>query len=231
MLCVLAIGAVEPRLARAALERPESRPQWSVQAGRGVILATLGGWRTLVADLIWLKGNLAWEQQELATTRAWLDLVVAVDERPDYFWLNSARIIAYDMPVWRQRAQPGAPRAVHDQIRDEQAQQALAFLDRALEQRGPNAALLAERAGIHWRVCHDPERAAADFRRAAEVSGAPYYAGRIHAELLVILGRKREACEWLRHWLPLLPAADPEARRGVVAARLADLERELTPSP
>ena len=231
LLSALAIGALEPRLAAAAGARSPTERQWAAQAGHGVVLATLGGWRTLAADFVWLKANLAWEHEELATTRAWLDLVVAVDERPDYFWLNSARIIAYDLPVWRQRAQPDAPLAVRERIREEQAQQALDFLSRALAERGANAALYAEMAGIHWRVRHDSAQAAKYFRRAAETPGAPFYAGRIHAELLTSLGRKREARDWLRLWLPQLPAGDPDARSGVVAARLADLERELAAQP
>ena len=56
-------------------------------------------------------------------------------------------------------------------------------------------------------------------------------AARIYAELLAALGRKREARDWLRQLLPQLPAAQPDARRAVVADRLAALERELASRP
>lgn len=225
------IAPLETALRGIGVALPPSRGQLAAQAGHGVILATLGGGRTLTADLLWLKTNLAWEQEDLAATRAWLDLVVAVDERPDYFWLNGARIIAYDMPVWRGRDQPDAPAAVGTQIREQQAQAALQFLQRGLDVRGANAAFFAEMAGIHLRVRHDPAQAAEYFRRAAECPGAPYYAARIYAELLAALGRKREARDWLRQLLPHLPADQPDARRAVVADRLAALERELALRP
>lgn len=231
LLSVVGIGLLEPRLVAVGGGREPSGRQWAAQAGHGVVLATLGGWRTLTADLVWLKANLAWENEELARTRTWLDLTVAIDERPDYFWLNSSRIVAYDMPVWRGRNLPDAPLALRETIREEQAQQALAILDRAVAERGPNAAIYAEMAGIHWRVRQDPARAAEFFRRAAELPDAPFYAGRIHAEFLISLGRKREARDWLRHWLPRLRADDPEARRSMVVARLAELERELAAQP
>lgn len=231
LLSVVGIGILEPRLVAAGGGRKPSERQWASQAGHGVVLATLGGWRTLTADLVWLKANLAWEKEELAQTRSWLDLTVAIDERPDYFWLNSARIVAYDMPVWRERRLSDPPLAVREKIREEQAQQALAILGRAVVDRGPTAAIYAEMAGIHWRVRQDPVQAAEYFRLAAEVPGAPFYAGRIHAEFLISLGRKREARDWLRHWLPRLREDDPEARRSVVAARLAELERELAAQP
>ena len=225
------IAPLESSLRGIGAATATSRGQLAAQAGHGVILATLGGGRTLTADLLWLKTNLAWEHEDLAATRAWLDLVVAVDERPDYFWLNGARIIAYDMPVWRERAQAGAPAAIGKRAREEQAQAALKFLQRALELRGPNAALYGEMAGIQLRVRHDPAHAAEYFRLAAECPGAPFYAARIYAELLISLDRKREARDWLRQLLPQLPADQPEARRAVVADRLAALERDLASGP
>ncbi len=225
------IAPLETSLRGIGAATPLARGQLAAQAGHGIILATLGGGRTLTADLLWLKTNIAWEQEDLAATRVWLDLVVAVDERPDYFWLNGARIIAYDMPVWRGRAQPDPPAALSAQIREQQAQAALQFLQRGLDLRGPNAAFFAEMAGIHLRVRQDPTQAAEYFRRAAECPGAPYYAARIYAELLAALGRKREARDWLRQLLPQLPADQPDARRAVVADRLAVLERELALRP
>ncbi|MBI3885330.1 MAG: hypothetical protein HY302_06325, partial [Opitutae bacterium] len=102
---------------------------------------------------------------------------------------------------------------------------------RGLAARGPTAALQVEGATIHWRQRHDLVAAADAFLRAAELPGAPFYAGRIYAELLVALGRKREARDWLRAWLPRLPADQPAARVGVVAARLAELDRELAARP
>ena len=57
--------------------------------------------------------------------------------------------------------------------------------------------------------------------------GAPYYAARIHGELLQAMGRPQEALHWLREILPGLPDNDPAARREVVLERIRALEEEL----
>ena len=193
-------------------------------AGRGGSLAVLGGMRSVVASGFWLRANLAWERRDPVETTALLELTVAADERPLYFWLNGARILAYDVPAW----QPvDTPLAVRQRAAEEQAHRALAFLEKALRWHGPDAGLYVEMANIYLRRLGDLESAAHCYRLAAEQSGAPYYAARIHAELLRELGRPQEALLWLRQVLPQLPADDPAARRTVVLERIKALELEL----
>ncbi|MBI3884436.1 MAG: hypothetical protein HY302_01715, partial [Opitutae bacterium] len=59
-LSAAAICFVEPRLVSVGAGPPPHPGSVAAQAGHGVILATLGGWRALTADFIWLKANLAW---------------------------------------------------------------------------------------------------------------------------------------------------------------------------
>ena len=61
----------------------------------------LGGMRSVVAGGFWLRADLAWERRDPVETTALLELTVAADERPLYFWLNGARILAYDVPAWQ----------------------------------------------------------------------------------------------------------------------------------
>jgi hypothetical protein len=82
-------------------------------------------------------------------------------------------------------------------------------------------------ANIQLRALGDREGAARLFRQAAGQPQAPYYAARIHAELLRELGRPAEALAWLRQILPDLPASDPAAQRAVVLARIKGLEQDL----
>ena len=56
---------------------------------------------------------------------------------------------------------------------------------------------------------------------------APYYAARIHAELLKRLGRPWEAYAWLRQLHPTLPPGEEAAGAKVVLGRIRDLERIL----
>jgi hypothetical protein len=214
------LRALEPAAAPAAW-RGE---QIAALAGQGGLPAVLGGLRALVAGGFWLRANLAWEQRDPAATQAWLGLTVAADERPAYFWLNGARMIAWDVPEWLPAA---APAVVRQKVNEVQAQRALLFLEQGLRWHGADAGLYVEMASIHLRRRGDPENAARCYRLAAGQPGAPYYAARIHAELLHGLGRPQEALAWLRQILPTLPEDDPSARCEVVQARIRALEREL----
>jgi tetratricopeptide (TPR) repeat protein len=191
----------------------------------GGVFGALGGMRAAVASGFWLRANLAWERRDLGETMACLKLTVAADEGPRYFWVNGARMMAYDFPEWRLEA--GAPAAVRGNVVAEQARAALEFLESGLRFHPDDAALLIEMANIRLRVLGDREGAAQLFRRAAGRADAPYYAARIHGELLIQLGRPAEALAWLREILPGLPADDPAARRGVVEQRIKALEARL----
>ncbi|WP_069962651.1 hypothetical protein [Lacunisphaera limnophila] len=219
-LLLLAAGWVlrplEPRLLG-----PGDVPR--LAAAGGIPVAVLGGMRSAAAGAYWLRANLAWERQDPVETRVWLERTVAADERPLYFWLNAARMIAHDFPAWRLTAD--APLALRQRVEREQAEAALAWLDTGVRRRGPAAGLYLEMADLRLRVLGDREGAARLFRLAAEQPGAPWQAARLHAEMLRLLGRPAEALAWLRQILPGLPADDPAARREVVVQRIAELER------
>ena len=68
---------------------------------------------------------------------------------------------------------------------------------------------------------------AESYRRASEQPRAPYYAARLHAEVLRRQGRNAEALKWLRDLHPRLPKNDEAAAADVVLERIRDLEREL----
>ncbi len=213
LVAMVCVRPLESRLADASLA-----------SGAG-IFGALGGMRAAVASGFWLRTNLAWEKRDPVETMAYLQLTVAADEAPRYFWVNGARMIAYDLPEWR--LEPGAPAAVRARVSAEQAQAALAFLENGLRFHPDDAALLVEMANIRLRALDDREGAAQLFRRAAEQQDAPYYAARIYGELLVQLGRPAEALAWLKQVLPTLPADDPAARREVVAQRIKALEARM----
>jgi len=199
--------------------------QLAALTGRGGVLAVLGGLRSVVAGGFWLKANLAWERRDAAAAAELIALTVAADERPAYFWLNGARMLAYDLPEWRLDAT--APAAVRQRAVAEGAQQALRFLESGRRWHGSDPAFFIEMGSLHLRRLGDGESAARCYRQAAELPGAPYYAARLHGELLRELGRPAEALAWLRQVVARLPADDPAARRAVVEERIKALEREV----
>ncbi|HEY4248521.1 MAG TPA: hypothetical protein VGM64_16980 [Lacunisphaera sp.] len=199
--------------------------QFVVAAGQGGTLALLGGMRSMLASGCWLQTNLAWEKCDLIGTTKLIELTVAADERPLYFWLNGARMIANDMPEWRMTGL--APRAYRAVVNEEQAQLALRFLEKGLRWHGADTEIYVEMANIHLRRRGDLEAAAHFYRLAAEQPGAPYYAARIYGQLLHEMHRPAEALAWLRQTLPMLPQNDPMAARDLVEDRIRSLEREL----
>lgn len=219
-MLLIAVWALRPLESRLAVNLSTTEPV-SAESGS---LAVLGGWRTVAAGGAWLRANLAWEQRDAAATRALLELAVTADSRTLHFWLNAARMMAYDFPAWRA---DGALRAVREQMVREEAERALEFLERGLSRHPARAEIYLEMANIRLRALGDREGAAELFRLAAEQPDAPFHAARIHAELLRELGRPTEALARLRSILPGLPVDDPAARREVVEQRIKELESLL----
>jgi hypothetical protein len=224
--------------------RPVSGPAWqAVQQGQpildlrdaegalgqGVTIALLGGFRGIVADVVWLRANLDWERRDLPATQTLVGLAASLDPRPLYFWINGARIIAYDMPGWRIEAAGGlgnVPAAVQGRIDREQAEAALALLAKGLRFHPDHPLLLIEAGNIRQRRMGDFAGGAELYRRAALQPGAPLYAARIYGEMLRQMGREQEAHAWLcavHRTLPGVAEAAPE----LVLERIRQLEERL----
>ena len=209
------------------------QPAWQLHAGgaaagQGVTLGVLGGFRAITADFVWLRAHVIWETRDLPTTATLLRLCTTLDPRPLYFWLNGARIVAYDMTSWRIAAAGGyevVPAAEQKRIEVEQAHLALQRLDEAGAYHPASADLWIERANIELNRLHDTAAAAASYRRAWEQPNAPYYAARLHAELLRRMGHTREALAWLTKLHPQLPPGDEAAGADLVLGRIRDLDR------
>lgn len=189
-------------------------------AGHGVLPAVLGGWGAPAADVLWLRAHRAWERRDAVATDALLHAAVALEPELDYFRINAARIIAFDLPEWD--SPPGTPAEVRRRTRAAHTGRALQLL---AAQPRPTPAVVIERARLTHQLLEERRAAAVLYQEAAGLSGAPYFAGRLAIELLVQEGRMDEARTWLRGWLATLPADDPAAERARMEARLADLER------
>lgn len=199
--------------------------------GQGITVGLLGGFRAVVANFMWLRVNAHWEKDDLPNTQTMINMVTTVDPRPLYFWLNGARMIAYDMSVWRVReVNPdwdAVPKTVIHRLDDEQGQVAIQYLERARNYHPDEPRILVEMANIYQRKRRDVEKAAEYYRRASMMENAPNYAPRIYAELLRKLNRPREAYEWLTNLYSGLDPEDTTQRVGVVLHRIRELEIEL----
>lgn len=212
---------------------------WTGGLGPGISVAMLGGFRGLAADLLWLKTNVAWEERNVEKTATGLALTTAADPRPLAFWINGARILAYDVPVWRIETAGGFDRvsaAARKRIEEQQAAAALSRLEEARRFHPDTAAIDVEMAQIELNRRGDVAAAAKYYRQAATRHDAPAYAARLYAELLRRQGRWQEAYGWLTELYVTLPGVAPgvfsdeaieEARADVVLARIRELEDEI----
>ncbi len=202
----------------------------SGNVGQGLSLAVLGGYRSAVANLVWLDMNSSWERRDLDATLARIRLATTIDPRPEIFWLNGSRVIANDMPAWGNTEQTRLNpvyKGSEQEIKERFALRALEFLNKGREQQPENPALLIETAMIVWRKLGDLESAADLFLEATRLPRAPYYSHRIYAELLLKLGRKQDALEFLERHYADLPEDDLQAMKPVVAQRIVELRESL----
>lgn len=148
---------------------------WS--PSRGEPVASAGPWRTwraAVADVHWLRGYLAWARRDPRATRAWLEAAVRTRPEALEFWLQGARVLAYDLPAWS-----GAGQAERRAAGDE----ALRWLERARAHHPRAAAPWIEAALVHLRRRDDPAAALQCLDRAAALPDAPAFLGTIRREL------------------------------------------------
>ncbi|MGB0743475.1 MAG: tetratricopeptide repeat protein [Opitutales bacterium] len=199
--------------------------------GQGIILGMLGGFRAVMADFLWIQTNSVWESRDRAKLDTMVRLVTSIDPRPQFFWVNAARMIAYDVPHWRIREEGGyakVPQQRQDEIDLEQAEQAFALIKRAQEFHPDNPQLYLEIGQIYMNRLEDPAKAAPWFLRASELPGAPFFAARIYAELLRRQGKDAEAYVFLTDLFRRLPDDNPYAQKGIILERIRVLEDTLS---
>ena len=201
--------------------------------GQGLIIGVLGGFRAILADFLWIRTNVIWERKDRAKLDSMVRLVTTLDPRPDFFWINGSRMIAYDVPNWRIREEGGysdVPEERQEAIDLEQSAQAFDLINQALDFHPDNAKLYLEKAQIYLNRLKDDASAAKWFLKASQQNNAPYFAGRIHAELLRKQGFDKEAYDFLKNLHTELPNT-PFAQKGIILERILDLEKTLKIPP
>jgi hypothetical protein len=202
------------------------------EAGLGTALPLiLGGFRGLAADFVWLRVQLAWERGDEADVRRWSELATTIDPTAPGFWLNGARMLAYDFADARAREaglSAGEAESGRRHIDAEQAGKALRYLQTGARHLPEEPLLWIEMGNIHLNRRHAPDAATACYERAVALPGAPAYAERILAGLQWQSNRRDEAVATLRRHLAHLRKAGPGAVDPLlveaVAARLSAWE-------
>lgn len=183
------------------------------QVGQLGFLAALSGFRSLVADFLWIEAHTAWESTEWGRMALIFDNVTTLQPRVVMFWDMSAWHMVYNASVaaFEDRKQPRL--ALRRKAQREYFELGRDFLVRGIE-NNPDRYLLYERLGIIERDKFDDHCAASGrFAEAAAIAGAPSYEKRFAAyELSRCPGHEREAYRQLtalykmgeKEWLPTL---------------------------
>ncbi len=226
------------------MTRPIEAPAWEVvkasqpevnlgaiegALGQGLVVGVLGGFRAILADFLWIRTSTIWERRDRVKLDAMIRLVTTLDPRPDFFWINGSRMIAYDVPNWRIREEGGydkVPELRQQAIDLEQAEQAFDLIDEALEFHPGKAKLYLEKGQIYLNRLKDDANAANWFLKASQQADAPYFAARIYAELLRNQGKNEEAYVFLKELHNSLPNV-PFAQKGIILERIRELENTL----
>jgi len=213
-------GEIKENISPAELKAAKS------QTGQGLVMATLGGFRSIVADIHWLSTMVAWEKEDKDKTIAHIQFTVTLDPRPTFFWLNGARMMAYDMRHWNK--DPNQTPENFKKESDELATSAIQFLEIA-QQYHPNTPLFIIEIGhIYLNRLKDLEAAAHYYLKAyKEYEDTPYYVGRLHAQLLRRMGKHQEAYDFLTSIYPDLPSEDFYSHKPIVLERIRKLEKTL----
>jgi len=182
--------------------------------GQSVIIGSLGGLRALAADFLWLQTNYYWQKKNYGLTETTARAVTRLQPDYPFFWIETARMIAYDMPVWRFGKDRTTPKTVEKRIRRQQAERGLAFLDEAAQFAPESAAIPAEKARIYWTVLDEPGQAERYYKIAFEKPSRRALYARLRAVILMDLGRSQEAEEWLEKVLSeMKPSQSPSQYR------------------
>ena len=174
-LIILAFGALRLPVETRLTQEHEAAAFGGVKLNLGLFqkigqmsfLAGLSGFRTIVADLLWIDANTAWQRVEYGRMNLMLQTVTTLAPRAENFWDESAWHMAYNASVYAMD-DPRQPR----EVLRRKAQHEYFMLGKDYAERGianiPNSYLLHQRLGfIYKEKLRDHLAASAEFDKAA----------------------------------------------------------------
>ena len=187
-------------------------------------VAALSGFRSIVADVLFIQANVAWERTEWGRVLLLFRQVTTLQPRAVLFWDMAAWHMAWNASAaaLNDRAQPRL--ALRIKAQREFFALGRDFLERGIENNPEKPRLYETLARLYKEKYNDHERASEFFAKAAALPGAMSYDKRFSAyELSYVEGRERQAYERLRR----LYDAGENQRLPTLITRLKFLEDKL----
>jgi hypothetical protein len=194
------------------------------QIGQLAFVAALSGFRSVVADALFIQAHVAWERTEWSRVLLLFRQVTTLQPRGILFWDMAAWHMAWNASTAAMN-DPRQPRlALRMKTQREYFDLGRDFLERGIKNNPDQPQLYEALARLYRDKYYDHARAAEFFEKAADKPGAPSYARRFAAyELSYCENREGEAYDRL---LQLYSAGEKE-RLPTLIKRLKFLEEKL----
>jgi hypothetical protein len=207
LLTLIAVGALKVPIERylAIIHRQEHfrgvefNLELREKIGQLGFIAALSGFRSVVADALFIQAHVAWERTEWGRVLLLFRHVTTLQPRAILFWDMAAWHMAWNASVAaiNDRTQPRL--ALRVKAQREYFALGKDFLERGIKNNPDRPHLYEALARLYKEKYQDHEHASEFFAKAASLPGAPTYNRRFSAyELSHCEGREREAYERLR---------------------------------
>lgn len=183
------------------------------QIGQGAFLAALSGFRGVIADILTLQANAAWENTQWGRVAFLYDQITTLQPRVTLDWEMGANYLAFDAAAAALQDEKQPRQALRVKASREFMRQGCEFLERGIR-NNPDRFVLYNRLGnILMTKLNDHLGAYEAFSKAAEFPDAMGYEKRFAAyELSKCPGHEAEAYALLlklyregnRNWVPTL---------------------------
>ncbi len=197
------------------------------QVGQLGVVAALSGFRSVIADFLFIQAHVAWERTEWSRVLLLFRQVTTLQPRSVLFWEMAAWHMAWNAGSAALN-DPDQPRlALRIKAQREYLDLGRDFLERGIRHNPERPQLYEALARLYREKYKDHAQAAKYFELAASKPGAPSYARRFAAyELSYSAGREEEAYGRL---LSLYREGEKE-RLPTLISRLKFLEEKLNVS-
>lgn len=173
-------------------------PALREQIGQLGFIAGLSGFRSLVADILFVRAHVAWERTEWSRLLLLFQQITTLQPRAILFWDTAAWHMAWNASAAALRDSTQPRLALRIKAQREYFQLGKDFLERGIRHNPDRPQLYEALARLYRDKYNDHERAAEFFAKAASLPGAPGYAKRFAAyELSYCEGREKEAYDRL----------------------------------
>jgi tetratricopeptide (TPR) repeat protein len=197
--------------------------------GQGMMLAAMGGFRSLVASFIWIDLRNSWEKQEWSRVQTAAELAVLLQPRSVFYWDNGSWMLGWNASIGVENY---GSKLATPQERQEESRKwidaAIRMLERGIRAIPEKPTLYMRLGDLYWQRLKDYRKAAEYYDMARKLPGAPTFAERFVGYGLEKAGDDRAAYDyWKELWKSGTDHATNRLRWEKVGERIRELENKL----